>query len=242
MLKSVIEQKYVHACRLQPPPLGIAVSSNAKKHVLAEPLLHQLDLIARPICSAIASAENSHALPFRQEFLRQPDHHGRFACSAHGQVTDADHRSSKALLLQPALRVKPRTKQHRSTINERQRPQQHRNGPRQFHFFTPLNCFSISANARLVAPRLASTSRLAFSPICAVRSGFRSCSIHATPASSGLSTCTAAPAATNLAAISAKFSVDGPNTAILPNAAGSRMLCPPEGTSEPPTKTPSARR
>src|SRR6267143_1041144 len=40
----------------------------------------------------------------------------------------------------------------------------------------------------------------------------------------------------------AKFSMEGPKTGTLPKAAGSRILWPPESTSEPPTKTPSARR
>ena len=102
-----------------------------------------------------------------------------------------------------------------------------------------------SRSPPLPAPSLPGSSppvASAFSPIARVRSASRSCSIHVTPASSGLSTCTAAPAATNRDAISAKFSIDGPNTGILPNAAGSRILCPPDSTRDPPTKTPSANR
>ena len=52
----------------------------------------------------------------------------------------------------------------------------------------------------------------------------------------GLLTWIAASACRNFAAISRKFSMDGPYTGTLPNAAGSRILCPPAGTSEPPTK------
>jgi len=62
--------------------------------------------------------------------------------------------------------------------------------------------------------------RFAVAPIRVIRSGDRSNSIHVTPASSGLSTCIAASAATNRCDISAKFSIDGPNTGTFANAAG----------------------
>ncbi len=102
--------------------------------------------------------------------------------------------------------------------------------------------FAISSIARAVAPRLSSTNRFAVSLIARGRYGSRNISIHATPASSGLSTCTAAFAETNRDAISAKFSIDGPNTGTFPNAAGSKILCPPDSTSDPPTNAPSANR
>src|SRR5579859_5850760 len=108
--------------------------------------------------------------------------------------------------------------------------------------FCRASCASISTIARSVAPRLSSTNRFAAPPIRAIRSGERNNSIHVTPASSGLSTCTAASADTNRCDISAKFSIDGPNTGIFPNAAGSSILCPPDSTSDPPTNTPSAIR
>jgi len=49
-------------------------------------------------------------------------------------------------------------------------------------------------------------------------------------------------AETKREAISAKFSIDGPNTGIFPKAAGLENIVSSGRTSEPPTNTPSATR
>src|ERR1700704_1401723 len=141
--------------------------------------------------------------------------------------------------------VEPGSNRNADTVEFGGGPQQNAKGPRKLHRRGAPSSFKnpeIIVSARSVAPRLSSTKARAESPIFRMRSGSRKNSIHATPASSGLSTCTAAPADTKRAAISEKFSIEGPNTGILPKAAGSRILWPPDGTREPPTNTPSAQR
>src|SRR5208282_3044087 len=212
-------------------------------HPVLQAMFHQLDFVARTGRASIASAQNRNALPFREKFLRKPQHHGRLTGATNGQIADANHLASQMPLLQPTLLIKPGSYPNVAAIQNGERPEQNSHQRRKIHPFSrvgPSRCRLISAMARSVAPRLLSTRFRAVSPICAARSGWRKNSIHATPASSGLSTWTAAPAAVNRWAISAKFSMDGPNTGIFPNAAGSRMLCPPLGTREPPTKAPSA--
>ena len=105
------------------------------------------------------------------------------------------------------------------SIQFRKGPEDNSQAARQIHRVASPRYLEISARARSVAPRLLSTKCFAFSPIFWRRSGLRSNSIQATPASSGLSTWMAASAATKRAAISAKFSLDGPNTGSLPKAA-----------------------
>src|SRR5260221_12901742 len=108
-------------------------------------------------------------------------------------------------------------------VHLRKGPEDDLESARQIHRAALPRYFEISARARSVAPRLLSTSCFAFSPILWRRSGLRSRSIHATPASSGLSTLMAASAAKKREAISAKFSMESPKTGTLSNAEGGRQ-------------------
>src|SRR5262249_11544411 len=158
----------------------------------------------------------------------------------------------QTLRFEPSLFVEPCAKADHFPVKYRKGVKQGSDKRGKIHALPPIvlrllsrretgpKCLDISAMARSVAPRLPSTRFLAFSPTFFIRSGLRKTSLQATPTSSGLSTWTAASAVRKREAISAKFSIEGPKTGILPKAAGSKILCPPEGTSEPPTNTPSA--
>src|SRR6266478_4170611 len=242
MLKAVVEKKYVDGLlRLDALTFREAILADSKGGAALEAELHQLDFVAGAIDAPVATAEDGDALPFRKKSLGKPNHHRRFAGAANRQVSDAHHRGLQAFLLQQTFGIEPDAQPNECAIEQRQRPEQHPH-QRNVHRAAPLMSFAISASARSVAPRLVSTRLCAEALIFFARSGSRKISIQATPTSSGLSTCTAAPAETKREAISAKFSIEGPNTGIFPKAAGSRILCPPDGTNEPPTNTPSATR
>src|SRR5580704_10224558 len=244
MLKTVVEEKNVDMLLLfNAMAFGKTILADTKLNPVSQALLHQLDFVACAASAAIAPAQNGDALPFRKKFFCEPQNHRCLTRAAHSQIANADHFGAQVLLLEPAIRIEPGAHSNIAAVQNRKRPEQDSRQQRKFHPFSraaPSRCRAISAMARSVAPRLLPTRLRAVSPMRAARSGSRRNSIHATPASSGLSTWTAASAATNRCAISAKFSIDGPNTGTLPNAAGSRMLCPPLSTREPPTKAPSA--
>src|SRR5213082_2639076 len=189
---------------------------------------------------SITSAENRNALPFRKKLFREQDHHGSLAGASHGEIPNANDCAFQALLLKPAFLVQQDTQPYSASIEQGKWPKENAQKRVNVHRPAPFKCMAIFSSARPVAPRLPSTRLRALSLISFMRCGLRSNAIHAKPTSSGLSTWMAAPAATKREAISAKFSIEGPKTGTLPNAAGSRILCPPDGTSEPPTKAPSA--
>src|SRR5271157_6035703 len=154
-------------------------------------MLHELDFVARAAGAAIAPAQNGDALPFRKKFFREPQNHGRFSGAAHRQIADANYFGAQVLLLEPAIRIEPGARANVAAIQNGKRPEQNSRQQREFHPFSraaPSRCRAISAMARSVAPRLLPTRLRAVSPIRAARSGSRRNSIHATPASSGLST------------------------------------------------------
>src|SRR5580704_12263603 len=213
MLKSIVEQKHINtSLTLQLGSRSISIRPHSESNAISQPPSQQLNLVARPARSLISAAQNRHALPFRQKFLRQPQHHRRLARPAGRQISDADNCPLQSLRFQPSRVIHPILRAHHPSIHNRHGPQRHRQPPRNPRHAGRPKYFAISSIARAVAPRLSSTSLFAVSLIPRARSGSRSNSIHATPASSGLSTCTAALADTNRDAISAKFSIDGPNT------------------------------
>src|SRR5229473_3878207 len=242
MLKAIVEKKDIDTIGFKASSFRQTILAHAEQHSPAKASFHQLNFVARSARAAIAAAKNSDRLSFGQKFVREPNHHGSLARAPNRHVPHADDNPFQPFLFEPAIHVHPRAKARDRSVYQRKRPEHNSQRARHVHRAAPPKCLAICASARCVAPRLLSTSAFAFSPILRWRSGSRNNSIHATPASSGLSTWMAAPAATNREAISAKFSIEGPNTGILPNAAGSRILCPPDGTSEPPTNAPSARR
>src|SRR5256885_16511379 len=248
MLKSVVQHEHIRpVLQLDASPLRVAISADSKKNPITEPALQNFYFVAGPARSFVSAAQNGNAFSSRHQFLCEPDHHRRFARSSHGQIPYADHSRAEMLRFVDTFSIQQRRQTCSYTINSRQWPQHQSNWQRKIHSLGVRTAacswatkLRIASTARSVAPRLSSTSLRAVSPIFLFRSGFRNNSIHDTPASSGLPTWSAAPAATNRSAISAKFSMDSPNTGTFPNAAGSRILCPPDSTSDPPTNTPSA--
>src|SRR5205814_7636927 len=101
-----------------------AVLANAERNTALKAELHQFNFVAGPICTAVATAQNRHALSFRKKLLSEPDHHGRFAGAPDGKIAHADDRSFQPPLSQPTLRVEPSPYAHDSTIRHRQRPEQ----------------------------------------------------------------------------------------------------------------------
>ena len=105
-----------------------------------------------------------------------------------------------------------------------------------------------SANARQISsampaatPRFAIARPRARQPIAFARDESFSSRATAPPSCPASSIRSSAPALSNSAAISAKFSMCGPTITGRPKYAGSRMLCPPRCASVPPMKTTSAR-
>src|SRR4029077_9486100 len=113
-------------------------------------------------------------LSFCQELLRQPKHHGSFACPSDGEVSNTDYSGVQTFLFEPVLGVKRRSISDICPIQQRKRPNSNLQRARQLHRSAPPKCLAISASARCVAPRLLSTSAFAVSPILRWRSGSRS--------------------------------------------------------------------
>src|SRR5437660_12752628 len=101
-----------------------AVLANAERNTALKAELHQFNFVAGPVCTAVATAQNRHALSFRKKLLSEPDHHGRFAGAPDGKIANADDRSFQPLLPQPALRVEPSPHAHDSAVHHRQWPEQ----------------------------------------------------------------------------------------------------------------------
>src|SRR5258708_9166954 len=99
-------------------------------------------------------------------------------------------------------------------VHLRKEPEDDSEYARQIHRAELPRYLEISARARSVAPRLLSTKCFAFSPILWRRSGLRSSSIQATPASSGLSTWMAASAGNDRAANPSKIPTESPATGL----------------------------
>src|SRR5438876_5649637 len=125
MLKTIIQNKNVNGLlRFEAMAFGKAVLANTERNTALKSELHQLNFVAGPICTAVATAQNRHTLPFRKRFLSEPDDHGRLAGAADGKIAHADDRSFQPPLSQPTLRVEPSPHAHDSTIRHRQRPEQ----------------------------------------------------------------------------------------------------------------------
>ena len=100
MLETVVEEENIDGLLLfDAVALGKAVFADAKRDLVLETMLHQLDLVARAAGTAIAAAQNRDALPFREKFLREPQNHGRLTSAADSQIADADHLAPQAPLL-----------------------------------------------------------------------------------------------------------------------------------------------
>src|SRR5260370_26924024 len=91
MLKTIIQKKNVEGLLcFEPLALGKAVFADTKGDAALQTEFHQLDFVAGPIGAAVTAAQNLYALPFREELLSEPDHHGRLAGAADGKIAHAD--------------------------------------------------------------------------------------------------------------------------------------------------------
>src|SRR4029077_8806436 len=136
----------------------------------------------------IAPAKDGNMLTFSKKSLGQPNHHRRFPSASYGEIPHTNDCAIEPLLLEPTPRIEPCTQPHQARVQNRKRPQQNASEQWQVHWARLPRNLDISARTRSVAPRLLSTKCFALSPIFCRRSGSRSSSIQATPASSGLST------------------------------------------------------
>src|SRR5205814_8455351 len=102
---------------------GKAVLANAERNTALKAELHQFNFVAGPICTAVATAQNRHTLPFRKKFLSEPDDHWRLAGAADGKIAHADDRSFQPPLSQPTLRGRPSPHAHDRPVPHRQLPE-----------------------------------------------------------------------------------------------------------------------
>src|SRR5229473_3195814 len=125
MLKTVIQEKNVDGLlRFNPAALSEAVFARPKADAALQTEFHQLDFVARAICSPVAAAQNSDALLISEKFLREPNHHGCFASAANRQISDADHGCIQPFLLEPAVRIKPNARADPRAVKHGERPEQ----------------------------------------------------------------------------------------------------------------------
>ena len=204
MLKSVIQKIDINAGGFEPPALALTIRADAKLDAVPEGAVSSIQF--RHWCRPNRDSLGSKS---RRVFLR-PSTSRQAKCTIGVLPVPPTvifptliTGRLQPLLLEQAL-VQPFAQSRCRSVNQRDWPQGDGERPRNVHRAAPSRYFAISARARAVAPRLSSTRRFAVSPIWRFRSGSRNNSIHATPASSGLSTCTAAFAATKREAISAK--------------------------------------
>ena len=119
MLKTVVEQKNVHGLlRFEPLALGKAVLPYPEGSAILQTKFHHFDFVARALRPAIAAAQNGHLLSFGEELFGQPDHHGRLAGAAGGQVANANDLGLQVLLFEPAFLVHPNTRVRAGAIEQ----------------------------------------------------------------------------------------------------------------------------
>ena len=197
-------------------------------------------LLCRRRLATIAAGENADAFAFGEQSLRDPKDHRRLAGPADGEIADADDEAIRACAARedPVVGVGTKTDDH--FVGQRERPEQ---GVAEFHAGSSgiRKQGGDALEARSVAPRLRSQSSRATLSHALRKLCLSSINCTQTfPSCGPLVTWIPALAARNWFGHVAKIFHGGPNTGGFENQAGSRMLWPPEGTSEPPTKTASA--
>src|SRR5215472_1741185 len=243
VLKAIIQNEPLHAAPRKFPPLCVAISADAECNAIAQARLKQPYLIARWAggrrVTAIAAGEDACFLVLREQALGEPENHRSFPGPTDGEVANADDHAIETLLSQKAFLICTGPQTNGRTVKKREREEQCLEKTHAGCSVRPRRS-AMRLSERAVAPRLRSETSRAARPMRS-RNAVSSMSCTQTLPSCGpLVTSTAARAFRNCAAISRKFSIDGPNTGGFPNQAGSRILCPPLGTSEPPTNTASA--
>src|SRR5271168_573640 len=108
MLKAVVEQENINRLLLlDAMTFGKAIFADAKRNPALQAMLHQRDFVACAAGASITSAQNRDALPFREKFLCEPQHHRSLARASNGQIADANHFAAQTILLQPAILIQP---------------------------------------------------------------------------------------------------------------------------------------
>src|SRR5688572_1027947 len=207
-------------------------------HLRAVAVAHHDDAVG-VTRAAIAAAEDDGMFACRQEEPRDGSHDRGFTTAAHHEIADTDDRPGQPPhpIGMPAV---PRaTKSRRTSVHPAEQSQWITRKGRTTDRSRPSSGTrpAITASVLSFAPRFASTRARAAAPRRARRTGSPMRPRIADSSSLFDRTCSAASLARNASAISAKFSMCGPNTIGLPKTAGSRMLWPPARTRLPPTNT-----